>query len=182
MEKNTLKDTRCYLIGTMEFADGTEWRTKVKEDLKGRGIKFYDPYHDSFINATPEDKKSREEMLHWRETGQFGLVAQRMKAVRALDLRLCDVCDWFIAVIKPKLASWGSAEELTTVVRQKKPVFLIVDDPQGVKNCPLWLFGVMPYKYFYNSLDEALNTIKAIDDNTVKLSSDRWKLLLPHLR
>jgi hypothetical protein len=92
-------------------------------------------------------------------------------------LRLCDICDWFIAVIKPKVASWGSAEEVTTVIREKKPLFLVVDDPKGKKACPLWLFGVLPHKYIYSSLDEALEMIKAIDDGIVKMSSDRWKLL-----
>jgi len=181
-KQNLLRDTRCYLIGAMEYANGEGWRNLVKERLKPRGIKFYNPYHKPFIHDVPEDEASREEMLHWRETGQFDLVAQRMKAVRGYDLRLCDLCDWFIMVLTPKLASWGSAEELTTVIRQKKPVFLVINDPGGIKACPLWLFGVMPHKYFYNTLDEAIEMIEAIDDGIVRLSSDRWKLLRLELR
>ena len=121
-------------------------------------------------------------MLHWMETEQYDLVASRMKEVRGYDLRLCDVCDWFIAVIKPSIASWGSAEEITTVIREKKPLFLIIDDPRGKRACPLWLLGVLPHKYIYNNLQEAIQTIKYIDAGIVKMSSDRWKLLLPELR
>ena len=121
-------------------------------------------------------------MMKWRETEQYDMVAQRMKLVRGYDLRLCDICDWFIAVIRPSVASWGSSEEITTIIREKKPVFLVIDDEKGKRSCPLWLFGVLPHKYIYNNLNEAIETIKAIDDDVIKTNSDRWKLLLPELR
>ena len=177
-----LKDTRCYLIGHMQYASGRGWRDIVKETFKKTGIKFYDPYHKPFLHDVPEDEASRAEMLHWLETEQYGMVAERMKAVRGYDLRLCDICDWFVAVIKPTIASWGSAEEITTVIREKKPLFLIIDDPRGKKACPLWLLGTIPHKYIYNTLEEAIQTIKYIDKGIVKMSSDRWKLLKPELR
>ena len=179
---NLLRDTRCYLIGHMQYSDGRGWRDTVKQELGGSGIKFYDPYHKPFVHDIPEDENSRAEMLHWMETGQFDLVAQRMKEVRGYDLRLCDICDWFIAVIKPTIASWGSAEEITTIIREKKPLFLVIDDPKGKKACPLWLLGVLPHKYVYDTLDEAVRTIKGIDEGIVRTNSDRWKLLLPELR
>ena len=177
-----LKNTRCYLIGGMQYTNGRGWRDIIKETFKESGIRFYDPYHKPFVHDIPEDETSRADMLHWMETEQYDLVAQRMKEVRGYDLRLCDVCDWFIAVIKPPIASWGSAEEITTVIREKKPLFLIIDDPRGKKATPLWLMGVMPHKYIYNTLEEAIQTIKYIDCGIVKMSSDRWKLLKPELR
>ena len=180
--QNNLKNTRAYLIGTMEFENGEGWRNKLISELDDRGIKFYNPYNKPFIHDVPEDETSRREMLHWRASEQYDLVAQRMKQIRGYDLRLCDICDWFVAVIKPKLASWGSAEEITTLVREKKPVFLIIDDPSGKKSCPLWLFGVLPHKYIYGSLGEAIDVIKAIDDGIVRMSSDRWKLLKTEYR
>lgn len=180
--KNLLKNTRCYLIGGMQYVDGKGWRETIKDELTNRKIKFYDPYYKPFVHDIPEDESSREEMLHWMETEQYDLVAQRMKAVRGYDLRLCDICDFFVANINPKIASWGSAEEITTVIREKKPLFLIVDDPNGKKSTPLWLMGIMPHKYIYNDLGEALDMIKAIDDGIVKLSSDRWKLLKEEFR
>src|ERR1035437_3374304 len=175
---NTLKRTRCYLIGSMQYSDGRGW----KKELGGRNITFFDPYHKPFIHDIPEDENSRKEMSHWMETEQYDLVQQRMWGVRGYDLRLCDVSDWFIAVIKPQIASWGSAEEIITAVKEKKPVFLVIDDPKGKKACPLWLMGVLPHKYIYNTIEEAISTVKYIDDGILKLSSDRWKLLKEDLR
>jgi hypothetical protein len=105
-----------------------------------------------------------------------------MKPVRGYDLRLCDICDWFIAVIKPEIASWGSAEEITTVIREKKPLFLVIDHPQGKRATPLWLMAIMPHKYIYSTLQEALDTVEAIDKGIIKMTSDRWKLLKPDVR
>jgi hypothetical protein len=166
----------------MEFVNGEAWRNVVKKELGNRGITFFDPYHKPFMDDVPEDESSRKEMMHWRETGQFDLLAQRMKQVRAYDLRLCDISDWFVAVIKPSIASWGSAEEITTLIREKKTIFLVIDDPLGKRACPLWLFGVLPHKYIYDSVDDAIKTIKAIDDGIVKISNDRFKLLKPEFR
>ena len=180
--KNILKHTRCYLIGAMEFQDGKGWRTQIEKELKGRNITFFNPYVKPYLHNIPEDDSSRNEMKHWRETEQYDLVAQRMKEVRGYDLRLCDISDWFIAVINPSIASWGSAEEISVLIKQKKPIFLVIDDPLGKRACPLWLFGVLPHKYIYSSLTEAINTIKAIDDGFLQLSSDRWKLLREDLR
>jgi hypothetical protein len=77
---------------------------------------------------------------------------------------------------------WGSAEEITTVIREKKPLFLVIDDPAGKKATPLWLMSIMPHKYIYDNLNDALNTVKGIDTGIIKMSSDRWKLLQPELR
>jgi hypothetical protein len=180
--KNLLNNTRCYLIGAMEFQNGEGWRNDLKKELESRNIKFYDPYHKPFNENVPEDEAARVELKHWRETGQYDLVASRMKAVRGLDLRCCDISDWFVVVIQPSVPSWGSAEEITTIIRQKKPVFLVIDDPKGKAATPLWLFGVLPHKYIYGTLSEAVEMIKAIDDGIVKMSSDRWKLLKPEFR
>jgi len=179
---NILSGTRSYLIGHMQYANGQGWRDIIKDELNNRGIVFFDPYHKPFVHDVPEDDASREEMIHWMETEQYDLVAARMKRVRGYDLRLCDVSDWFVAVIKPSVASWGSAEEITTIIREKKPLFLVIDDPLGKKATPLWLMAVMPHKYIYNNLEDAILTIKAIDDGIIDPNSDRWKLLKKELR
>lgn len=179
---NILRNTQCYLIGHMQYFNGESWRDDFTVFAEKLGVKIYDPYHKPFIQDIPEDDNSRHEMLHWMETEQYDLVANRMKKVRGYDLRCCDKCDWFVAVIKPQVASWGSAEEIVTVVRQKKPLFLVIDDPRGKRACPLWIFGQIPHKYIYNHIDEVKQTISAIDLGIVKINSDRWKLFLPEKR
>lgn len=180
--KNVLWKTYCYMMGAMEFSDGRGWRDTVEQELSGREIRFLNPYKKPFIDNVPEDETSRDEMLHWRETGQYDILSQRMKKVRSDDLRCIDKSDWLIAMVKPNVASWGTGEEIPTAIREKKPVFLVIDDPKGIAACPLWFFGVMPHKYIYGSLDEALTTIKHIDDGVIKLTSDRWHLFKKDFR
>lgn len=179
---NLLRNTQCYLIGHMQYVNGESWRDDFTEFAEKMSVKIYDPYHKPFMHDIPEDEVSRQEMKHWMMTEQYDLVANRMKSVRGYDLRCCDKGDWFVAVIKPAIASWGSAEEITTIVREKKPLFLVIDDPLGKRACPLWLMGVIPHKYIYNTIEEVKETVTAINAGIVKMSSDRWKLFKPEKR
>jgi hypothetical protein len=179
---NFLKDTQCYLIGHMQYSNGQSWRDKFTIFAEQMGVKIYDPYHKPFIQDIPEDENSRQEMKHWMITEQYDLVANRMKKVRGYDLRCCDKCDWFVAVIKPQIASWGSAEEITTVIREKKPLFLVIDDPLGKRATPLWLMGVMPHKYIYNDIEEVMGQVSGINSGLIRANSDRWKLFKPEKR
>ena len=164
----------------MQYLNGRGWRNDVKKSLSGRGISFFDPYHKPFLDDIPEDENSRKEMLHWMETEQYDLVQTRMWSVRAYDLRLCDICDFFIAHINPSVASWGSSEELTTIIREKKPLFISIEG--GKKKTPLWLMGKIPHKYIYDNVSDIINVIKSIDDGVIKLTNERWKLLKPNFR
>lgn len=180
MQQHFLQNTRCYLIGHMQYSDGQSWREQVKRKLQTTGIKFFDPYHKPFLHDIPEDAQAREKLLAMMDAGDYDSVAEWMKEIRNYDLRLCDICDFFIAHIQPAVASWGSAEEITTIIRQKKPLFLSVEG--GKSKTPLWLMAIMPHKYVYNSVDEIIDVITAIDRRQIELSSDRWKLLKPELR
>ena len=178
-----LYKTRAYLCGSMQYAnDGRGWRDKVKSELKSTGIQFFDPYHRPFIHDTTEDETSRAEMLYWMKNEQYDLVTHRMKSVRRFDLRCVDLSDWLIAMVNPNIASWGSGEELSLAVKQEKPLFVIIDDPEGKRKTPLWIIAMVDHKYIYNSVDDAIETIKAIDSGIVKLSSNKWKLLKKELR
>lgn len=180
MRNHFLKNTRCYLIGHMQYSDGQSWREQIKRKLCATGIKFFDPYYKPFLHSLPEDTQAREKLLGMMNAGDYDGVSEWMKEIRNHDLRLCDICDFFVAHIKPEVASWGSAEEITTVIRQKKPLFLSVEG--GKSRTPLWLMAIMPHKYIYNSINEVIETIDQIDREQIRLSSDRWKLLRPELR
>jgi hypothetical protein len=62
----------------------------------------------------------------------------------------------------------------------KKPIFLSVEG--GKKKCPLWILGMIPHKYIYNSVEEIVDMIRKIDGEKVKVDSDRWRLLKPEYR
>ncbi len=172
---NLLWGTRCYLIGHMQYADGRGWRQDVKTALKDTGVIFFDPYIKPFVHDIPEDENARVRMKELMEAGQFDMVQQHMWEVRGYDLRLCDISDFFIAHILPSVASWGSAEELVTITREKKPIFLCIEG--GKKKSPLWEMGKIPHKYMYDSIEEIIDSVKAIDAGIIKMNSDRWKLL-----
>ena len=44
-----LNDTRCTVIGHMQYADGRGVREEVSEDLDRMGIKLFDHYKQPFI-------------------------------------------------------------------------------------------------------------------------------------
>jgi len=178
---NTLKRTRCYLVGAMENdRTGESWRTTIMANLQSTGIIFFSPYQRPFINDIPEDEAARIELNTWMERGDFDLVASRMTQIRAHDLRLVDISDFIIARIDPKVATYGTVEEITTAVREKKPVFLVVEG--GKRKTPLWLLGMFPHKYIYDSVSDVVEMVSAIDRGTVKLSNDRWRLLTEQYR
>lgn len=176
---NLLK-TKTYLIGHMQYADGKDWRKQVEEALKPRGIVCFNPYFKPSLNEIPEDDETRKRLVDAMENEDYGWVSAHFKGVRAQDLSFVDRSDFIIAHIVPHIASWGTAEELVTAVRAKRPIFLSVEG--GKKKTPLWIMGMIPHKYIYNSVEEILETIIKIDEGKVHADSDRWRLLKPEYR
>jgi len=173
---NLLNKTRVYLIGGMQnFQNGDSWRREIKQELQEMNITCFDPYIKPFINEIKEDHDARKLLLEWMENEEYSKVEERMKAVRSDDLRLCDISDFGIAYIHPKIASWGSAEEIFWMNRLKKPIFIIVEG--GKKQIPLWLLGMLPHKYFYNSVDEVVAVLKNINCGEKPMDSSRFRLL-----
>ena len=114
------------------------------------------------------------------QEGDYDRAAERMKTVRSYDLNLVDRSDFIIAHLVPDVASWGSAEEIVTAVRMKKPIFVSIEG--GKVKTPLWILGMLPHKYIYNSLDKVLEMLYSIDDGNTKIDSDRWRLLRKEYR
>lgn len=177
---NILKGTRCYLSGHMQYLDGQNWRLNITPILMSMGIKVFDPYHNPFISAIKEDKDTRSVLLSQMEKGEYDKVAEHMLKIRAEDLRLCDISDFSIVNIRPEIASWGTAEEIVTLCRMKKPTFIVIEG--GKSKTPLWLMGMIPHKYFYNSIDEVVEIVKSIDSGEKKADSSRWRLLQQQYR
>ena len=164
----------------MQYSNGRNWREKITAELNSLGITAFDPYKKPFMDDTIEDESRRKTLLEEMQKGNYDFVTEHMKVVRNSDLRLCDLSDFLIAHIVPNVASWGSAEELTTVCRMKKSVFISIEG--GKKLCPLWLLAMFPHKYIYNNVDEIMDVIKKIDSEEKTIDSDRWRLLKPEHR
>tara|TARA_Y100001938_G_scaffold150479_1_gene241581 strand:- start:2730 stop:3269 length:540 start_codon:yes stop_codon:yes gene_type:complete len=172
---NILYKTKTYLVGHMQYLSGRDWRQEVAEKLEKLSITCFDPYKKPFVKDVEEDEASRQEMETWMKTKQYDRVAERMKTVRSYDLNLVDRSDFIIAHLVPDVASWGSAEEIVTAVRMKKPIFVSMEG--GKAKTPLWMLGMLPHKYIYDSLEEVVDMMYAIDNGDKLIDSDRWRLL-----
>ena len=163
------------MVGHMQYKSGRDWRGYVTEELSPLGVTVFDPYHKPFVEDVDEDEPARVEMLQMMEDGKYDELTRRMKKVRNYDLNLVDRSDFIIANLQPEIASWGSAEEIVTAVREQKPVFVAIEG--GKVKTPLWMLAMFPHKYIYNSIEEVVDIIKKIDSGEVRLDSGRWKLL-----
>ena len=134
---NLLKKTKTYLVGHMQYVSGRDWREEVTEKLDPLNVTCFNPYKKPFVKDVEEDEASREEMETWMRTKQYDRVTEIMKTVRAYDLNLVDRSDFIIAHLVPDVASWGSAEEIVTAVRMKKPIFVSMEGGKSKTPLPL---------------------------------------------
>lgn len=177
---NLLNKTKTYLVGHMQYLSGRNWRKEVSSKLEPLGIICFDPYKKPFVKDVEEDEETRSQMDKWMKSEKYEEVTERMKVIRSYDLNLVDRSDFIIAHLTPDVASWGSAEELVTAVRMKKPIFISIEG--GKTKTPLWILGMLPHKYIYDSIDEVIDMIYAIDNGKKKMDSDRWRLLNENYR
>ena len=164
----------------MQYLSGRDWRKEVTEKLQPLEITCFNPYEKPFIKDVEEDEASRQQMETWMKTKQYDRVTEKMKTVRSYDLNLADRSDFIIAHLVPDVASWGSAEEIVTAVRMKKPIFISMEG--GKSKTPLWMLGMLPHKFIYNSLEEVVEMLYAIDNGDKAIDSDRWRLLRKEFR
>lgn len=174
-----LRGCRVYLVGHMEYADGQDWRNRVIKELAPLGVKVFNPYNKPFCGSIDEGVNIREELHAKMQSGDFDYVSSYMRQVRNDDLRLCDIADFFIVNISPKIASWGSAEELCTANREKKTIYLIVEG--GKQNTPLWVMGMIPHENIFGDVESIIAHLKKVNENKVPLDK-RWKVLKPEYR
>lgn len=180
MKANILFRTKCYTIGAMEYENGADWRELIETALTPRNITVFNPYKKPFLNESDESPDVRQRMRASMYNGEYDKVTQWARDIRRYDLNLVDRSDFIIANINPSVASWGTAEELSTAVSLRKPIFTVVQG--GIKNCPLWLMGQLKYKYMYNDFESVLKMITMIDEGVQPIDSPSWRLLRPELR
>jgi len=177
---NILRKTKTYLIGPMEYADGRGWRETMTPFLKNKGITVFDPYKKPFINAPEEDESTHSRLGALMKKGEYSQVADHFKKVRAFDLSMVDRSDFIIAHIDPNVPTFGTIEELVVAVKMKRPTFIVVEG--GKQNTPLWIMGMIPHKYIYNSFEEVQDMLTEIDNGKKSIDSDRWRLFKNELR
>lgn len=179
-----LDKTRCYLIGSMEFGDGSKWREDVTKELSKIGIVCFDPYKKPFIDKSLHEGNDQINVLRNKIKGwnkeNLNDIHKSMKAIRSSDLNLVDRSDFIIYYLNPMVPSYGSLEEFFSANYKKKPIFVVVEG--GKENTPLWLLGTLPPNYFYDSMGVVLDTIRKINVGEIEIDSRRWRLLKPGYR
>ena len=178
--RDTLYKTRTYLVGHMQYANGRDWREYAEKELEPLGIRIFNPYKKPFVKDVNEDEDTRIKIEQSMSYEHYSDVAIRMKRIRSYDLNLVDRSDFIIAHLLPEVASWGSAEEIVTAVRMKKPIFISMEG--GKTKTPLWMMGMLPHHYIYDSIEDVVDMIKKINAGEKEIDSDRWRLLKKELR
>ncbi len=180
MSQNVLWKTKTYLVGAMQYRNGEDWREWAQRKLQERGIVVFNPYHKPFIKDVQEGDIVRAYLNDLQKEEKYEELNEKVKEIRIYDLNLVDRSDFIIAHLIPEVPTYGTVEELVTAVRMKKPTFISVDG--GKKKCPLWIFGMFPHKYIYNSLDDLIDMVCRIDDGIQEIDSNRWRLLKKEYR
>lgn len=170
---NRLKGTRGYLGGGIEFMVdlGVEWREQIIKETKELEINWLDPCNKP-IDIGIEDLKNHEIRKKLKKEGRFDEVAQEMRIVRCVDLRMVDISDFLVVNIDVNAHTCGTYEELNLANRQKKPI--IVRIKQGKECTPDWLLGTIPHQMIFSTWVEVLGYLKHIARDSSIYHHKRW--------
>jgi hypothetical protein len=180
---NILRKTKAYLIGHMEYGDGTKWRKEFQEKIAEIGVTCFNPYEKPYENdilGVDESDSIRDECRRKIADGKYDDVAKLFKAVRNLDLALCDKSDFIVCYLNPKIPTFGTMEELSTSVRMKKPIFMVMEG--GKDKTPLWILGMFPHEFIFESIDELVKELNLYDSGEKKVDNKYWRLLKKEYR
>lgn len=180
--RGILENTRVYLAGNLEYTseeNARGWRDFLSEELNKLNVITLDPTMVVFEGQHHETEETRQWLKEAREAGKFDEVSDYMIPVVQKDLRQIDLSDYVIFNICIDKPTFGTIHELVVARQQKKPVFICVGDK---KKIPLWLLGIIPHRYFYNTIEEILDTLQKIDSGEIEIDSDSWRLLIKELR
>ena len=164
----------------MQYGDGTMWRNEISKHLIEMGVLPLDPYKKPFIKDIDEGPDVRKKLEELLQNENYQEVCRIFKNIRTYDLAMVDKSDFIIAYINPTVPTIGSIEEIVTAVRMKKPIFIFVEGTK--KACPLWIFGMIPHTYIFNTMDEVIVELKKINSGEVSIDENRWRLFKEEFR
>lgn len=169
---NRLRNQICYLSGAMEFMPdfGADWRKKLQSDLEPLNIVFLDPT-DKPIDVLDEQTLIAN-IKRARATGDYDSIADDVKLIRHVDLRMTDMAGFLIVNLDLTIPTCGTWEELFTANKSKKPI--LVRMVQGKEATPAWLFGAIPHQMIFSTWEELYSYLYAVDAGEDVNSYNRW--------
>ena len=165
---------RCYLAGPVEFSDdigkGSYFeRNELEPFLREIGIFPINPRKLSF-NGVGEISNRKKIFAD----KNFEEVRRQMKIIVRKDLRAVDISDFVIAYFPKDAKTTGTIHEIVEADHQQKPVLIIC--PEGIENIPIWFYGILPYRYFFDSLNDLKEYLyKIVSDKEFRDKDDRWR-------
>ena len=172
LNTNRLIGTRTYLAGPMDRVPdmGVEWRAWITPHLRNLGCSVFDPCDKPIEIANEiENREYREHLL---ETEQYDVLAEAVRIIRCVDLRMVDLSDFIIAYLDLDVFACGTLEEIYLANRSKKPILLHMK--QGKRHTPNWLFGVMPHQHIFSSWNDLLAYLKHVHEDEEVEHYKRW--------
>ena len=189
----TSKLTGClaYLCGPIDHAadDGVKWRRTLTEELAKRyNIKTLDPTDKPFKGSHgvryEEIGNEKQNAMKLRDDGDFEALAEKMRMIVRVDLRMVDLSDLLIAYIPKGVRVCGSIHEIVTACESKKPTLIVFEG--GREHASNWYWGMLPTTphtenrsgWIFDSWDALFEYLDAVNEGKnpePKLS--RWVLL-----
>lgn len=177
MKRNRLKLHIFYLCGPMDHdrEGGKEWRNSLGPWLNSRKALYIDPYNKPILDydASLENDDNYQKRIQAIEDGDYELAHQLTKPFVHIDLRVVDKADALIVNLDKDKYPCGSFDELFMARGQNKPT--IIHCPQGIKKIHHWLWGRIPYKYFFETWDGVKEYLRHIDEDEVIDDMGEWK-------
>jgi len=173
---NRLKGQRVYLAGAMDRVPdrGSSWRQKITPFLEELNIIVFDPLKKpGTVGLENEETHLLKKQL--KSTGQYDQLAEIMKTIRSVDLRLVDISDFLIVHLDIETHPCGTLEEIFLANRQKKPIIVHIE--QGKQNCPDWLFGTIPHNLFFDEWSQIIEYLYTINSQQNINTLNRWWFL-----
>lgn len=171
---NILQNSSVYLAGPIDNAkdDGTEWRRSFQNKCEANNLflNILDPTQ-SFAGYEAEIGKEKAKHLMLKKEGKWEELTDFMKKVVRKDLRQVDWAAFLIAKLDKDIPTCGTYHEIISADLQHKPVIIIAED--GKEHVPSWLFGILDYRYMFDSMDECIGFLLEVNNGSVELS-DKW--------
>jgi|WetSurMetagenome_2_1015567.scaffolds.fasta_scaffold30081_3 hypothetical protein len=172
---NRLLYNRVYLAGPIDFAPdhGCGWREQIQQDLRGLGIIFLNPCHKPmFPGYECPDLEDIEVRMRLKKEHDWIKLGRNMRALRCVDLRMCDICDFSILHLDLNQYSTGSHEELTTLNRRKAPILFHME--QGQEAVPDWVRGELPPELIFDDWKQLIQYVNHIAFDEQIDTLGRW--------
>jgi nucleoside 2-deoxyribosyltransferase len=113
---------------------GATWRDNITPFLEEMGSIVFNPITKP-TNTGLEDSDSHTVKTKLKRTERYDELAEMMKVIRRVDLRLVDISDFLVVNLNLDIHPCGTYEEIFWANRQKKPIIIHME--QGKINAEM---------------------------------------------